>query len=168
MLDSAYPVWYPFYGSWLIALTLEIVATVLSIVYQWPKNTVDIVELGLAGLRMILLVLLLSCIFGRRCSGLRYTLNDEENQPLQKSGHTQDCYEGSGKTQSGTRYGSISTRNGGDLAAAEPVEDDEEPVEDDDEAKESEMDRKARKRVEDRLKNDGNWWTYVKGFSVSC
>lgn len=153
LLDSAYPVWYPYYGSWLVALVVEIVLITLSVVDSMPTTTIDSVDLGLAAARVGLLISLLLFLFGRRITAGRYNQGDEENQPLLAPSHVQGSSEDSGVTQGSTQYGSISTDGSG---AGKP----------DWETRAKERERKARQRVEDRLRDDGNWWTYAKGFSV--
>lgn len=152
--DSAYPVWYPLYGSWIIILLGDIVLTVLSVIYRWPTSTLDILQLVVGTFRICLLLSMLLFLFRGRCTRGRYSQDDEENQPLLVSSRVQGPSEDSGATLVSTQYGSIS---GGESGAGST----------DWEARDKERERKARKRVEDRLRDDGNWWTYAKGFSVS-
>lgn len=153
LLDSAYPVWYPYYGSWLIALVIEAVLITLSVGYSMPTTRLDSVVLGLAAARVGLLISLLLFLFGRRSTARRYSRGDEENQPLLAPSNVQGSSEDSGTAQSSTQYGSIPTGGSGVGNT-------------DWEASDKERERKARQRVEDRLRDDGNWWTYAKGFSV--
>ena len=153
LLDSAYPVWYPYYGSWLVAFTMEVVLVTLSVIYRRPTTRLQFVRLGLTAFRISLIVSLLLLWFCERCAGRQYSQADEENQPLLSNSHVQGFSEDSGTTQGSAQYGSITTSGNG----AEST---------DLEAKYKERERKAHKRVTDRLREDGNWWTYAKGFSV--
>ncbi|KAI9873720.1 MAG: hypothetical protein M1830_010691, partial [Pleopsidium flavum] len=159
LLDSAYPVWYPYYGSWLLALAAELVFATLPIVYHRPRGSVDLAQLALAVFRMFLLVLLLFLLFGRRYSKARHGPIDEESQPLLAPRHAQDSTEDSGRTKCSGQYGSVST-NGDSTTAVDNASDI------DWDAKNKKKEQDARRRVEDRLMNDGNWWTYAKGFSI--
>lgn len=146
--------WYPYYGSWLITLVVEIVILTMSAVYHRPTIRFDFVRLGVESFRICLLVSLLLLLFGGRCIGSRNNQADEENQPLLTSPHIQDSSEDSGTTPRGAQYGSTSTNGSGAGGT-------------DWDAKDKERERRARKRVEDRLRDNGNWWTYAKGFSVN-
>lgn len=154
LLESAYPVWYPYYGSWLITLVVEIVLLTMSAVYHRPTVRFGFVRLGVEAFRICLLTSLLLLLFGGKCTGSRYNQADEENQPLLASSHIQASSEDSGTTPCSAHYGSTST--GGSGAGGTDWD-----------AKDKERERRARKRVEDRLRDDGNWWTYAKGFSVN-
>lgn len=154
LLESADPVWYPYYGSWLVVLVGEILLTTLSVIYHGPTNTLASIQLGVVALRICLLLSVLVVLFGGKCIRARNNQGDEENQPLLVSPHVQDSSEDSDTTRGSTKYGSIST-GGYSVGNTEW------------EAKEKEREMKARKRVEDRLRNNGNWWTFAKGFSVS-
>jgi len=159
LLDSAHPVWYPYYGSWLIAFIAELIFATLPLVYHRPTSSADLAQLALAAFRISLLLSLLFLLFGRRYPRARHNPSDEESQPLLASRHAQDSSEDSGRTQSSGKYGSFSTK-GDSNAAVESASDT------DWEAKDKKKEQEARNRVADRLRNDGNWWTYATGFSV--
>jgi len=154
LLESADPVWYPYYGSWLVVLVGEILLTTLSVIYHGPTNTIASIQLGVVAFRMCLLLSVLVVLFGGKCIRARYNQGDEENQPLLVSPHLHDSSEDSNTTRGSTQYGSFSP--GGYRVGNTDWE-----------AKQEEREMKARKRVEDRLRDNGNWWTYAKGFSVS-
>ena len=160
LLDSADPVWYPYWGSWLIGLVGEILLTTLSIIYHRPENALDFFRSGAVAFRMCFLLSVLLVLFGGRCTRRRHNYADEENQPLLASSRVQGSSDDSGATPGSAQYGSISTGGSGTPPVTNTGAIDWE-------AKDMERERKARKRVEDRLRDNGNWWTYAKGFSVS-
>ena len=156
LLDSKFPVWFPYYGSWLIALAAEIVLAALPNSFRSPKPQFEYVQLTVQVSRVCLLLLLIIVFFGTRKEGnRRESGSDEESQTLLANGHTIEP----GKPQNGNSYGSVPSSN--DARTPETRESEESGDEPDREEK------KRMKKLQERLINDGNWWTYAKSFSVS-
>ena len=76
---------------------------------------------------------------------------DEESTPLLR--HTQD-------SMTNSKYGSTVSIVAGATSSFEEVALDFE-------AQDLKKEQENLQHVEDRLKRDGNWWTYARGFSVS-
>ncbi|KAI9724419.1 MAG: hypothetical protein M1812_000487 [Candelaria pacifica] len=137
LADTEKPVWYPYYGSWLITLIMELTLLVLHSVARPQQTTYEIIHIVIQGLRICLLVLLPCSLFGpnlirsNQSSG-----NDEESQALlPASSEDRENVKASG-------YGTADSKGKPD-------------------AKEE-----KRKRLQERLEKDGNWWNYMKSFSI--
>jgi hypothetical protein len=156
LLDSKFPVWFPYYGSWLIALAAEIALATLPNSFRSPRPQFGYVQLTVQVSRVCLLLLLVIIFFGTRKEGNRRDSgSDEESQALLANGHIVEP----GKPQNGNSYGSVPSSVG----ANTPV-----TGESDESGDESDKERKKRmKKLQERLANDGNWWTYARSFSVS-
>ncbi|KAH0542717.1 hypothetical protein FGG08_002952 [Glutinoglossum americanum] len=153
LLDSKFPVWFPYYGSWFIALAVEIALVFLPHSFHSPKLQFEYVQITVQVSRVCFLLLLTSIFFGigsgdnRRDNG-----SDEESQSLLANGQSEP-----GKPQNNSSYGSVTSNNGmntpdvGDSGKSGDEPDTEE--------------KKRLKNLQERLLNDGNWWTYAKSFS---
>jgi hypothetical protein len=138
-------VWYPYQGTWVIALAFEGTIGVFTVVqlYAQALNRYRTTELALTILRCAILLLLVFWTSIRRCLQAVHRGSDEESQPL--------LADGANVNESG--YGSTS-----DTEAAS------------DEEAEYNWERRRREAKESmtkRLKEGGNWFTYAKGFTVS-
>ncbi|KZF19752.1 hypothetical protein L228DRAFT_40172 [Xylona heveae TC161] len=150
LLDSKHPVWYPYFGSWIIALVVEVSLVALFGASEQVYKSLKYAELGIQISRLCLLILLFPLFFFLKYSSAGAKGTDEENQGLltgQKQGPD-------GKTQD-------SKTNGYGSLEQSPTSE-----EDDGEDSEQEEAGKARSRISERLKRDGNWWAYAKEFSV--
>lgn len=150
------PVWYPYIGSFSLGLVFELAQEILRCVYhRRPLGTVaeviDLVAVINRCLCFSLVLLLsvgashLSCTRGR----------DAEEQPLlpkddRVHGHTRDGQQAS--QDSG--YGSTGT-NSSQASSDAP----ESPWE--------RRQREAKEKLDQRLKEQGNWLNYLKSFQVS-
>ncbi|KAI9786630.1 MAG: hypothetical protein M1839_006181 [Geoglossum umbratile] len=153
LLDTTFPVWFPYYGSWLIALTAEIVLAALPSSLHAPKLQFEYIQLTVQFSRVCLLLLLIVVFFGTGKEGNRRDSgSDEESQALLANGHTVEP----GKPQNGNSYGSVPSSNG-----ANTPETGEESSDDPDRERTKRM-----RKLQERLVNDGNWWTYAKSFSI--
>ena len=84
--------------------------------------------------------------------------HDEESTPL--LAHVQNASQDAQDSTENPKYGStVSIETDGTSSS--------ENVDLDSEAQDLKEEQENRQHVEKRLKNDGNWWTYAKGFSVS-
>lgn len=152
LLDSKHPVWYPYYGSWLLALILEIGLFTLSLAICWPSSPFEYTLLIIQISRLKALNLLAAYLFASFSkAALEDHTSSDEKAPflLQKD---QPAEPGD---LSNSVYGSAATEtfssDGVDLEyEAEDVKKEEE-----------------RKRdVQIRLKANGNWFTYVCEFAI--
>jgi hypothetical protein len=86
-----------------------------------------------------------------------YENDDEERQSLlrKKLAPRPGSEESAEEAQNSTGYGS--TDNGTDSQESDRGEEDSY----------LKRQRESKEKIAKRLKNDGNWWTYAKGFSVS-
>jgi hypothetical protein len=138
LADSKHPVWYPYYGSWLLALILEIVLFSLSSTICRPLNHFGYTLLGIQISRLLAFILLAALHGGTPVS--------EEHTPLlinigQLNGHV---------GLSNATYGSTavekSSSDGADLEfEAEDRKKEEEQLQD----------------IEKRLTANENWFTYA-------
>jgi len=162
-LDSKFPVWYPYYGSWIAAILFETVLLVGPSLLHRPMDAYDFISISISSLRVCDFMVLACVYFAAWNRKETYETDDAERQPLLRSELAPEVLS--------------SEESGQD--ANEPVETDD--LSDDgsqrktDEEQASEdfwfkRQRENKEMISKRLKADGNWWTYLKGFSVrtSC
>jgi len=113
LLDSKHPVWYPYHGSWLLALLLEIGLFSLSLTIRRLSSPFDYTLLIIQISRLLALSLLVACIFETFSKVALHTSGDESapllSQMDRPSGHVD---------LSNTAYGSAATEtlsDGADL-----------------------------------------------------
>lgn len=154
LIESEFPVWYPYYINWAIAILVEGILILISNLYSTSKDLFNIAAISLQVLRLVTLILL-PCTFLRlRNRKEKYENDDEERQSLlRKKLAPKPGSDDSAESSNG--YGS--TDNGSDDQESERGEEDSY----------LKRQREAKEKIAKRLKNDGNWWTYAKGFSVS-
>ncbi|KAI0025409.1 hypothetical protein F4780DRAFT_328146 [Xylariomycetidae sp. FL0641] len=159
-------VWYPFYGSWLIALVFEPVIGALHFARAYspatahpPSPTAIILQVdGSLCLARSVLVLVVLCFYFNGRNRIEASQADEERSPLLPKPDPR-ATNANGSTDSG--YGTnTDTNNTGatNTQAANSPTDVESPWE--------RSQRLAREKMEKRLKDEGNWFAYVKGFAV--
>jgi hypothetical protein len=152
LTDAKFPVWYPYYGTWFIGICVESTLLILPNVYSLPNGTFDYVVITIQCLRVVTLVLLVSFFFGLRNDKKEYDNADAEQQSLLKSklagkpGTSEDSAKGYGTT-TGTTTSAISVAASEDSWVVKQ--------------------QKAQELIQKRLQQDGNWFTYAKGFAVS-
>ncbi|KAI1453475.1 hypothetical protein F4805DRAFT_470067 [Annulohypoxylon moriforme] len=162
-------VWYPFYGSWIIASVLEPVnAALLFIVAQNPITTTPIttfdtssiflhLDAAIAIIRCVLISSALLAYFLWRESEADVD-EDEERAPLipkpdQRSNDTNNSTDsGYGTNSDATNTEATNTET------ANSPSDVESPWE--------RQQRISQEKIEKRLKNEGNWISYAKGFLI--
>lgn len=137
-------VWYPYQGSWIIALAFEATLGAFAVVESRAHSLgrYDTAELALISLRCSILLALIFWTSMRRCVQAVHSWTDEEHQPL--------LSDATNTNESG--YGSTS-----DTEAAS----DEET-----EYTWERRKREAKESMQKRLKEGGNWFAYAKGFMV--
>jgi hypothetical protein len=156
--QEEYPVWYPYYGSWIMALVFDLALVALAIAFpdgrlRSPYALVGIVSMALRSAVFIGLAGLY--LFQRDSAGQPSKSEDEESQPLlQDANGRADSTEH--ENQNGG-YGCMTTEAAKKAKKAKTAAD-ENPYE--------RRQREARENIEKRLKEDGNWFTYIKRFTV--
>lgn len=143
LIDTSHPVWYPYYGSWIIAIVFEFIISFLTFdAYLEERNSSPIgyVHLTIVSIQNLILVsiLILYLVPGGATAALA---DDTERQPL--------LAQENGSAANGKSYGGTAT------SKADSVELPWERV-----------DRQIRENMKKKLENDGNWLTYVKRFKV--
>ncbi|ORY62351.1 uncharacterized protein BCR38DRAFT_238250 [Pseudomassariella vexata] len=154
--DASTTVWYPFYGSWLIALAFDPVILVLAILASpgtQPEaaNAFLWVDCGIIVARCVILLTTILAYFIWR-DRTQLPGNDSERSPLIPK-PDQRPNNGDASTDSG--YGTNSESN---TEATNSPSDAESPWE--------RQEREGREQMEKRLKSEGSWIAYAKGFMV--
>ena len=145
LVDSEYPAWYSYYGSWIIASVFEPVIFILerlSDVHR-VRSPFEIVNFVVWATRyLIIIATLLCCITSWSCVS-RDSADDDETEPLLPRDRGQ-------ATANNFSYGGM-TRSSESDSTDLPWE---------------RGDKKARARMMKKLQDDGSWFTYVKRFRV--
>ena len=152
--------WYPHYGAFAIAIVSEIALFILSNIFIRKYGLFDLISLSIQGLRICTLVILLSFYTTLR-NRKGFVDDDEERQSLLPEDSAAKSMNGNANGN-GVGYGA--TANSADAAN----KDNGNSSDSDDDDVYSKRRNKAQERVQKRLETDGNWWAYVKGFSVLC
>lgn len=134
--------WYPHYGAWIVTLILDIVTSGLLMDDYWPANSVEWYQVALHGVRIVTLCFLLSLFF---ITGNSKFTKDEEQTPLLKEVDTP------GKS---SRYGGTDAEETTAKRRDEALD-----------KAEKELREKVQK-LEERLKENGDWFTYIKNFAI--
>lgn len=159
LIDTKFPVWYPYFVPWFIAIFVEAALLVVPNVFDHPKSVFDFIFIAIQAVRITTFIVLTSLYFGLRNDEKQYDNYDAERQSLlRKKLAPKQGSEDSSKAGKG--YGATTTENG----ASETADDASEAGSEDSWLAER---RKAQEKVAKRLKQDGNWFTYAKGFAVS-
>jgi len=158
LIETKYPVWYPYYGTWLIAIVVELALLILPNVFRYPESLYDFVFVTIRALRASAFIALSSLYFGLRNDKKQYDNSDAERQSLlsktPKVSSSEDTVSGS------NGYG---TTTAIDTQTSDAADESDAGSED----SWLEEQRKVKELISKRLNQDGNWFTYAKGFSVS-
>ncbi|KAL6821607.1 hypothetical protein V8C40DRAFT_55137 [Trichoderma camerunense] len=150
LIESDTIVWFPFRGSWFIALLFELAIAILTAVNsrQANLNSYDILHITFFCLRLASLIILVAWTCFALWTNSNPSLFDEETQPLlQPNGEHPDAQAATGEHANSSSYGSTTQ---GD-------------------AEETHWERRQREgkaELEKRLQKDGNWVEYAKGFKI--
>lgn len=154
------PVWYPHYGASSIAAVSEVALFILSNIFIRKYRLFDLISLSIQGLRICALVVLLSFY-----TTLRYHKSfeddDEERQSLLPGNSTANT--NGNANGNGVGYGATANAS---KTADDSNKDAGNSSDSDDDGVLFKRRNQAKERVQKRLETDGNWWAYVKGFSV--
>jgi hypothetical protein len=160
LTDSKFPVWYPYFGTWILGALVEIVLIVVPNAVRHPKTAFDFVVLFEQTWRTSTFIILLVLYFGLRNDTKQYENADEEGQSLLRNKlapkplNSEDSAAkdgGYGATMDSNAQESDTTGGASDAGSEDSY---------------FEEQRKSRELIAKRLKQDGNWFTYAKGFTV--
>lgn len=158
LVDTKFPIWYPYYGSWFIAMLFEVVLLIIQSASHYPTSLADLSCVAIQGLRMGTFLVLTFLYFGLPHNKKDCTSGDPEQQPLLRKSLGSISSSG-GLAANGNTYVSTTDATAQDLDTAEDCEAVSEDVW-------LAEEQEAKDKMLKRLKHDGNWFTYVKGFSV--
>jgi hypothetical protein len=162
MTDSKFPVWYPYYGTWFIGLIVELILLVVPNIFSPPQTPSDFVILVIQVIRVCHFIVLPALYFGLRNDEKKYDGSDAERQSLLGKKLAAKGPNSKAAAANGDGgYGSTADANSQDDDSADKTSD----ADSEDSWLASE--RKSREKIDKRLEQDGNWFTYAKGFAVS-
>lgn len=160
LVDSKFPVWHPYYVNWIAAIIVEIALLVGPTVLHRPVDAFDFISVSLQSLRVCNFVVLPCVYFAARNREETYENDDAERQSLLRSELAPKASSSEESAQNVNEYGTTT-----DLSddGSKKKTDEEEASED----RYFKKQREAEEKIAKRLKADGNWWTYCRGFFVS-
>lgn len=147
------PKWWPFYSTWICALATETLMFGCLVSFVRPSNPLERGQLAVKIIRIVFLIVLPASYFFFSAIDQGIMANDEESAPL--LGHDEVRPEDSPKSG----YGS--TTNNTKTSSASCSDDEEAEVE------ESKERAEKLKKLQDRVRENGNWFTYLKEFTAS-
>lgn len=138
LVQNKHPIWYPFYGSWLIALSSEALIISFELAKGSDNSAFVICHILVQACRLLLLIALPTVFLSRRLE--RSTSSDEESSPL--LGQDKKSANGTKSTGGSLVYGALSadSSKSGDESEDEDTKDED----------------KDRKKLEKRLQDSGN------------
>lgn len=155
LIESEAVVWYPFRGSWFLALCFELSIAVLTAFHlkQMVLSRFDILYMAFFSLRLVSLFTLVAWT----CLGLRSRVPlvlDEERQALlsKHNGDQSETQINSGELGNSSSYGSTAQSESASGSNTETPW--------------QKRRREGLENLEKRLEEEGNWFEYVKSFSV--
>lgn len=151
LLEFELPVWYPHYGASAIAAMSEIALFILSNIFIRKYGLFDLISFSIQGLRICTLVILLS-FYTTLWKRKSFEEDDEERQSLLPENSKPVG------NVNGTGYGTTTNTNDNSQDGNSSDSDEDDVL--------AKRRNKAQERVQKRLETEGNWWAYVKGFSV--
>ena len=157
LLGSPNQVWYPLNGSWIIAAVSELLTFALRLSQYWPSTGVEQAQISVQAGRILLLLSLPVLTFALPRIRGAGPHSDEEAAPL--LAHSQETSDGSQASAGTSTYGSTGTGSTTVTVVTSTGQSEEVDAE-------TKKEREKRERLEKRLKETGNWWNYVRGFTV--
>lgn len=147
-------------------MIVEISLVIVPNVFRPPNNVFEFISIAIRGLRICTLIILPCTFVGFRNRTEEYDNIDAERQSLLRKALAPKRSSSDETTQEQANgeagYGATTARSGESSTAAQDETDDE-AGENDNYFKKQ---RENRERFLKRLKENGNWWTYAKGFIV--
>jgi hypothetical protein len=139
-----------------MAILGELILIIVHNVSHRPMSVDDLVFVAIQGLRLSLFFVLPFLYFVPRSCTKGYIGSDPERQSLLKK-HLCRLEARTGPGSSGTTTNQPATQGSSTAKDSDTVSEDSWLA----------QERKAKDQILKRLKQDGNWFTYLKGFSVS-
>lgn len=164
LTEAKFPVWYPYYATWFLAIVVELILLVVPNVFDHPESIYDFVLITIQVVRIAIFIILISLYFGLRNDKKQYDNADAERQSLLRKKLAQK--QSSEDSVAGNGYGTTTTTTTTENGAQSETADDASDAGSEDSWLAAR--RKAEEKVAERLKQDGNWFTYAKGFAVSA
>lgn len=162
--------WYPYYGSWLIALGTEVTILALSLATRLPDTGVEYGLFSVQGFQIVLLLLLSAVFFSWRSLSRDNTGTDEETAPLLSNTQENSSYATAGvdgSTEAETLEPNPKKSNESKALGNDDDSDSDSSDDEDDGGYRGRMSKKQKQeKFKEILKQDGGWFGYVKGFSV--
>ncbi|KAL9610440.1 MAG: hypothetical protein Q9167_004865 [Letrouitia subvulpina] len=149
-------IWYPFYGSWLLTIIFETALLGLSISRRSTSNRYTEALIASQSLRLAALLFILLSSWSP-IHKVKHSKSDEESASLLRHDTLQPSAENVGSTLA-NGYGSMVMGSEADSTAEEDSSDAE------DTARKEQKERS--KILRKRLKEDGNWLNYIRGFFI--
>ncbi|RDL42197.1 p-loop containing nucleoside triphosphate hydrolase [Venustampulla echinocandica] len=146
LADSKFPVWYPYYVTWLMGIIVESTLLVVPNSIIPPTKTFEFIDIVIQALRICTFLVLVFLYFGLYNGQKEHSNGDPERQSLlgKKLVGSEDSANGKG-------YGTTT-----DNSTSTTTDTDSWII----------RQNKAEELIQKRLKEDGNWFTYAKGFTV--
>ncbi|KAE9376692.1 hypothetical protein N431DRAFT_330918 [Stipitochalara longipes BDJ] len=160
LTDSKFPVWYPYYGTWFFGLVFELILAVIPNVFRPPSSPYDYIVIAIQGSRICIFIILPSLYFGLRNDKKEYDNCDAERQTLLAKKLAPKASSSDNTTANSNGYGATTDANSQESDTADNASD---AGSEDSWLAEQ---RKAQDMIDKRLQQDGNWFTYAKGFTV--
>lgn len=148
---------YPHCGASAIAAVSEIALFILSNIFIRKYGLFDLISLSIQGVRVCTLVILLSFYTTLR-NRKTFDEDDEERQSLLPDNSKPNGNANGNGASYGATTNSSETANDNSKDGSSSDSDEDDVL--------AKRRNKAQERVQKRLETDGNWWAYVKGFSV--
>jgi hypothetical protein len=166
LMDAKFPVWYPYYGSWAIALAFDIILLATPCVLRKPAGAFDFISISVQSLRVCSLSVLLCLYLVLRNLQNVHDNDDAERQSLLRADGPPKLSSSEESGQNPNSYGAITNSSSNDAAKNADEEGSKKKTDEEDNEYFKER-REDEERLAKRLKEGGNWWTYAKAFAVS-
>lgn len=151
------PVWYPHLGSWLITFVFEVVVFSLFASHHAVSTAVSIIFAVIWACRTLALLALLATYAAAQFKA-KQPRSDEESSSLLKPKIISTPGQNQTSQPRGV-YGSVAVTDDSNASLTDS----------EDSEAEGPADKEKKKRqqlVAERLKQDGNWFAYLRGFSI--
>ncbi|KAL5615563.1 hypothetical protein BROUX41_005606 [Berkeleyomyces rouxiae] len=184
--DNSFPVWYPYYGSWIIGVVCEPCLVLLWAFTTRPfdlNSFYDILALALYGLRSLFyLAALIAYAVNKRRSSPKAMLDEEQRpllanseacigieqqQPLLPRSNPSNVRPDAVSSQASSSYGSTAQSNSSTGSPAESQRNGDNDS--DDESGSDDYDTLMKKKeheLQKKLIDEGNWFVYLKRYRV--
>ncbi|KUJ08051.1 uncharacterized protein LY89DRAFT_765501 [Mollisia scopiformis] len=155
LTDSKFPVWYPYYVTWFLGLLVELILLVIPNVFAPPETPFAFTNIVIQSIRVCFFAILPSLYFALRNDKKEYDNGDAERQSLLQ------------KKLSGKPGSEDSTKSyGGTTDTNNQESDNSEASDAGSEDSWLARQREAEDKIKKRLEQDGNWFTYARGFAI--